>query len=96
MSCSGFFFVYVLGFKEKKKFVDFFFLILIFWKIQVQYLQTAVDVLSDCRKFLMNTYVFAYYLDKNNQSEIFEQNQTDLETATEKLSGNPFEPFIFT
>lgn len=34
----------------------------------------------------MCTYVFAYYLRKNNQSMIFEDNQKDLETATEKLS----------
>lgn len=34
----------------------------------------------------MYTYVFAYYLRKNNQSQIFEDNQKDLETATEKLS----------
>lgn len=35
----------------------------------------------------MYTYVFAYYLKKNNQSVIFEDNQKDLETATETLSG---------
>ena len=34
----------------------------------------------------MYTYVFAYYLRKNNQSEIFEENQKDLEMATETLS----------
>lgn len=34
----------------------------------------------------MYTYVFAYYLKKNNQSMIFEDNQKDLESATEKLS----------
>lgn len=34
----------------------------------------------------MCTYVFAYYLRKNNQSQIFEDNQKDLESATEKLS----------
>ena len=33
------------------------------------------------------TYVFAYYLAKNNQCEIFESNQRDLEMATERLSG---------
>ena len=35
----------------------------------------------------MYTYVFAYYLKKNNQSIIFEDNQKDLEMATEELSG---------
>lgn len=34
----------------------------------------------------MCTYVFAFYLKKNNQSIIFEDNQKDLESATEKLS----------
>ena len=34
----------------------------------------------------MFTYVFAYYLKKNNQSVIFEDNQKDVESATEKLS----------
>ena len=34
----------------------------------------------------MFTYAFAYYLKKNNQSAIFEDNQRDLETATEQLS----------
>lgn len=35
----------------------------------------------------MYTYVFAYYLKSNNQQVIFEENQQDLETATEILSG---------
>lgn len=34
----------------------------------------------------MYTYVFAYYVRKNNQSVIFEDNQKDLESATECLS----------
>lgn len=34
----------------------------------------------------MYTYVFAYYLKKNNQLLIFEENQKDLESSTEKLS----------
>ena len=34
----------------------------------------------------MYTYVFAYYLDKNGQLEIFEENQSDLESTTEVLS----------
>lgn len=37
----------------------------------------------------MCTYVFAYYLrkdGKNHESHLFEDNQKDLETATEKLS----------
>ncbi len=35
----------------------------------------------------MYTYIFAYYLEKNNHSAIFEDNQSDLEIATETLSG---------
>ncbi|XP_055325889.1 E3 ubiquitin-protein ligase ariadne-1 [Sitodiplosis mosellana] len=54
--------------------------------IEVQFLKRAVDILVQCRQTLMCTYVFAYYLRKNNQSLIFEANQKDLETATEKLS----------
>ncbi|XP_063697066.1 E3 ubiquitin-protein ligase ariadne-1 isoform X2 [Culicoides brevitarsis] len=54
--------------------------------IEVQFLRKAVDILCLCRQTLMYTYVFAYYLRKNNQSMIFEDNQKDLESATEKLS----------
>lgn len=61
----------------------------IYWtclSFQVQFLKRAVDILCQCRQTLMCTYVFAYYLRKNNQSLIFEANQKDLESATEKLS----------
>ena len=54
--------------------------------IEVQFLRKAVDILCECRRTLMFTYVFAYYLKKNNQSEIFEANQKDLEQSTEVLS----------
>jgi len=54
--------------------------------IETQFLKKAVDILCECRRTLMYTYVFAYYLRKNNQCEIFEENQKDLETATETLS----------
>lgn len=40
--------------------------------IEVQFLKKAVDVLCLCRQTLMYTYVFAFYLMKNNQSIIFE------------------------
>lgn len=46
----------------------------------------AFDVLLTCRQMLTYTYPFAYYLVKNNQSEVFEQNQADLERACEELS----------
>lgn len=54
--------------------------------IEVQFLNRAVDVLCQCRQTLMYTYVFAYYQAKTNQSIIFEDNQRDLENATETLS----------
>ncbi|XP_064618837.1 E3 ubiquitin-protein ligase arih1-like isoform X2 [Lineus longissimus] len=54
--------------------------------IEVQFLKKAVDVLCLCRQTLMYTYVFAFYLMKNNQSIIFETNQKDLELSTEQLS----------
>uniref|UniRef100_A0A1Y1JWN5 RBR-type E3 ubiquitin transferase n=1 Tax=Photinus pyralis TaxID=7054 RepID=A0A1Y1JWN5_PHOPY len=54
--------------------------------IEVQFLKRAVDILCKCRQTLMYTYVFAYYLRKNNQSVIFEDNQKDLESSTELLS----------
>eukprot|EP00918_Siedleckia_nematoides_P026310 GHVU01056764.1.p1 GENE.GHVU01056764.1~~GHVU01056764.1.p1 ORF type:complete len:546 (-),score=74.56 GHVU01056764.1:424-2061(-) len=54
--------------------------------IEVQFLKKAVDVLCQCRQTLMYTYVFAFYLRRNNQSIIFEDNQKDLEQATEQLS----------
>ena len=49
--------------------------------IEVQFLKKAVDILCECRRTLMYTYVFAYYLKKNNESEIFEVNiETQLAT----------------
>jgi len=54
--------------------------------IEVQFLKKAVDVLTQCRSTLMYTYVFAFYLKRNNHSIIFEDNQKDLENATEQLS----------
>lgn len=54
--------------------------------IEVQFLNRAVDILCQCRQTLMYTYVFAYYQAKTNQSIIFEDNQRDLENATETLS----------
>ena len=40
--------------------------------IEVQFLMKSVDVLSDCRRTLMYTYAFSFYLMKNNQTSIFE------------------------
>jgi ariadne-1 len=54
--------------------------------IEVQCIQKAVEILIKCRKTLTFTYVFAYYLISSNQTIIFEDNQRDLEVATEELS----------
>ncbi|GBC07666.1 hypothetical protein RclHR1_07600005 [Rhizophagus clarus] len=54
--------------------------------IEVQFLNKAVDILVQCRMTLKWTYVFAYYLARNNQTNIFEDNQRDLEIAVEQLS----------
>ncbi len=53
---------------------------------QQRSIQTAFEVLQQCRRTLKYTYPFAYYLQRSNQSEIFEQNQADLERATEGIS----------
>lgn len=55
--------------------------------IECQFLRHAVDVLMECRTTLKWTYAFAYYLERNNQTELFEDNQRDLELAVEHLSG---------
>lgn len=55
--------------------------------IEVQFLRKAVDILSECRRTLMYTYAFAFYLKKDNNSIIFESNQANLEMETEQLSG---------
>ena len=52
-----------------------------------QAIYKGVDVLQECRRTLKYTYAFAFYLYRNNQAEVFEQNQADLERATEALSG---------
>ncbi|KAL5515701.1 hypothetical protein EMCRGX_G000905 [Ephydatia muelleri] len=54
--------------------------------IEAQFVNKAVDILCQCRRTLMYTYSFAYYLKKNNHTYIFEDNQADLERATESLS----------
>lgn len=54
--------------------------------IEVQYLKTAAQALQTCRQTLKWTYAFAYYLQRTNRTEIFEDNQKDLEMAVENLS----------
>ena len=53
---------------------------------QQMFLKDAIRVLKACRTTLMNTYAFAYFLQKNNQSEMFENNQSDLQKHVEILS----------
>jgi ariadne-1 len=55
--------------------------------IEVQFLDTASQALQQCRQTLKWTYAFAFYLARNNLTEIFEDNQKDLEMAVEALSG---------
>lgn len=54
--------------------------------IEVQFLETASQALQQCRQTLKWTYAFAFYLARNNFTEIFEDNQKDLEMAVESLS----------
>jgi ariadne-1 len=63
--------------------------------IEVQFMRKAVDELSKCRTTLKWTYAMAYYLEKGNEKELFEDNQRDLERAVEDLSElleGPIEP----
>jgi ariadne-1 len=54
--------------------------------IEVQYLNSASQSLQTCRQTLKWTYAFAFYLARNNLTEMFEDNQKDLEMAVENLS----------
>jgi len=54
--------------------------------IEVQYLNSASQALQTCRQTLKWTYAFAFYLARNNITEMFEDNQKDLEIAVENLS----------
>jgi ariadne-1 len=54
--------------------------------IEVQYLNSASQALQTCRQTLKWTYAFAFYLARSNLTEIFEDNQKDLELAVENLS----------
>ncbi|RMZ73700.1 RING finger [Pyrenophora seminiperda CCB06] len=54
--------------------------------IEVQFLDQASHALQQCRQVLKWTYAFAYYLSRTNLTDIFEDNQKDLEMAVENLS----------
>lgn len=55
--------------------------------IEVQFLRKAADTLTECRMTLKWTYCMAYYLQRDNMTVLFEDNQSDLERAVEELSG---------
>jgi len=54
--------------------------------IDVQFLQQAVEQLIECRRVLKYTYAFAYCLPSGPKKQLFEYNQSMLESNTEKLS----------
>ena len=55
-------------------------------RTEIQFLDQALEGLCQSRRTLMYTYVFAFYLERDNHAEIFEGNQNDLEKNVEKLS----------
>ncbi|MCO5610414.1 hypothetical protein L7F22_064651 [Adiantum nelumboides] len=60
--------------------------------IEVQFLKKAVDTVTECRMTLKWTYAMAYYLARDNMTELFEDNQRDLERAVEDLSSSSRSP----
>ncbi|TIA87764.1 hypothetical protein E3P99_02993 [Wallemia hederae] len=54
--------------------------------IEVQFVKKAVETVTKCRMTLKWTYAMAYYLERNSMTELFEDNQADLEKAVENLS----------
>lgn len=48
--------------------------------------KNSFGVLLECRKSLMMSYIFAYFLIEGNQKDIFETNQRDLVDAVATLS----------
>ena len=49
--------------------------------------KAAIQGLREARAILKNTYAFAYYLKPSGQRSIFEDNQEDVESYVEGLSG---------
>uniref|UniRef100_A0A915EUT6 RBR-type E3 ubiquitin transferase n=1 Tax=Ditylenchus dipsaci TaxID=166011 RepID=A0A915EUT6_9BILA len=54
--------------------------------VETQFLQQSVLILTECRRTLMYTYALGFYLLPSNAKQLFEDNQQDLEVATEQLS----------
>ena len=53
--------------------------------IEVQFAKHAVDTVIAARITLKWSYCMAFYLERNNMTELFEDNQRDLEAAVEDL-----------
>lgn len=53
---------------------------------QAMFIRKGIDIVVKSRRILSATYIFAFYTKKCNQLMIFEENQHDLEMATENLS----------
>ncbi|KAI1704952.1 IBR domain, a half RING-finger domain-containing protein [Ditylenchus destructor] len=54
---------------------------------EVTFLHDALKILQECRRALMYTYALGFYLTAGqNSTQLFEDNQQDLEVATEQLS----------
>lgn len=64
--------------------------------IEVQFVKRAADVLLEARMTLKWTYAMAFYLKKCNSTYIFEDNQANLESAVEDLSGMLEQPIDAT
>lgn len=54
--------------------------------IEVQFARKAVETVTRCRMTLKWTYAMAFYMERNTMTELFEDNQSDLENAVENLS----------
>ncbi|OLY80095.1 E3 ubiquitin-protein ligase dbl4 [Smittium mucronatum] len=54
--------------------------------IEIQFLKDAVLTLTLCRNTLKWSFAVSYYMEKNNMSAIFEDNQSDLSCAVEDLN----------
>jgi hypothetical protein len=56
--------------------------------IKIEFVTNAVEILLECRRTLMHSYVFSYFMTTiDNQMYIFEENLKYLERCTEQLSG---------
>jgi hypothetical protein len=58
--------------------------------IEVQFMKKAVDEVEKCRTTLKWTYAMAYYLEKGNQKELFEDNQRFVSSTSTMSYSNGF------